>query len=153
MSVQKRIWTIVGIAMVLIVVLVACAAPTPEKVTVKETVTVTIEGQQYDRVVERVVDLRASLTPRLSPNGGFPVVVVPAGFTREVYDRAIVVGADGGKTAGDLLPAKPVALPISIDVLGRRFSEPVIIRIAAAYEQATRHRRPPPAFPPLPGEP
>ena len=132
--------------------LAAPVEPTTLK-SVKETVTVTIEGQQYDRVVERVVDLRASLTPRLSPNGGFPVVVVPAGFTREVYDRAVVVGADGSKNAGDLLPAKPVALPISIDFLGRRFSEPVIIRIAAAYEQATHHRRPPPAFPPLAGEP
>jgi Asp-tRNA(Asn)/Glu-tRNA(Gln) amidotransferase A subunit family amidase len=121
--------------------------------TVKETVTVTINGEQYDRVVERVLDVRASLTPRLSPNGGFPVVVVPAGFTREVYDRAVVIGADGSKNAGDLLPPKPVALPISMDFLGRRFSEPVLIRIAAAYEQATRHRRPPPAFPPLPGEP
>ena len=120
--------------------------------TIRETVTVTINGEQYDRVLERVVDLRASLTPRLSPNGGFPVVVVPAGFTREVYDRAVVVGA-GGKTAGDLLPPKPVALPVSIDFLGRRFSEPVLIRIAAAYEQATRHRRPPQAFPPLQGEP
>jgi Asp-tRNA(Asn)/Glu-tRNA(Gln) amidotransferase A subunit family amidase len=104
-------------------------------------------------VIERVVDLRASLTPRLSPNGGFPVVVVPAGFTREVYDRAVAAGADGRKTAGDLLPPKQVALPISVDFLGRRFSEPVLIRIAAAYEQATRHRRPPQAFPPLPGEP
>jgi len=121
--------------------------------TIKETVTVTVNGEPYDRVVERVVDLRASLTPRLSPNGGFPVVVVPAGFTREVYDRAVVVGADGSKTAGELLPPKPIALPISVDFLGRRFSEPVLIRIAAAYEQATRHRKPPPAFPPVPGEP
>jgi Asp-tRNA(Asn)/Glu-tRNA(Gln) amidotransferase A subunit family amidase len=121
--------------------------------TIRETVTVTINGEQYDRVIERVVDLRASLTPRLSPNGGFPVVVVPAGFTREVYDRAVVVAADGRKTAGDLLAPKQAALPISVDFLGRRFSEPVLIRIAAAYEQATRHRRPPQAFPPLAGEP
>ena len=121
--------------------------------TIRETVTVTINGEQYDRVIERVVDLRASLTPRLSPNGGFPVVVVPAGFTREVYDRAVAAGPDGSKTAGDLLPPKPIALPISVDFLGRRFSEPVLIRIAAAYEQATRHRRPPQAFPPLAGEP
>ena len=65
----------------------------------------------------------------------------------------MVRGADGSKTAGDLCRPKPVALPISIDFLGRRFSEPVLIRIAAAYEQATRHRSPPQAFPPLAGEP
>jgi len=132
--------------------LAAPVEPTTLK-SVKETVSLTIDGQQYDRVVERVVDLRASLTPRLSPNGGFPVVVVPAGFTREVYDRAVVVGVDGSKNAGALLAPKPVALPISVDFLGRRFSEAVLIRIAGAYEQATRHRRPPPAFPPLSGEP
>ena len=37
--------------------------------------------------------------------------------------------------------------------LGRRFSEPVLIKIAAAYEAATHHRRPPRDFPALPGEP
>jgi amidase len=121
--------------------------------TVKETVEVTIDGEKYERTVERVVDLRAPLTPRLSPNGGFPVVVVPAGFTREVYDRAVVKGADGGKKPGDLMPAKPAQLPVSIDFLGRRFSEPVLIKIAAAYEAATHHRRSPEDFPQLLGEP
>ncbi len=121
--------------------------------TVKETVKMTLNGEVYERSVERVIDLRAALTPRSSPNGGFPVVVVPAGFTREVYDRAVVRGPDGGKKAGELLPAKPVELPVSIDFLGRRFSEPVLIRIAAAYEAATHHRRPPKDFPKVAGEP
>ena len=40
--------------------------------SVKETVTVTINGEQYDRVVERVVDLRAPLTPRLEPERRIP---------------------------------------------------------------------------------
>jgi hypothetical protein len=42
----------------------------------------------------------------------FPVVVVPAGFMREGYNRAVVRDADGSKRAGDVLPPKPVALPI-----------------------------------------
>jgi Asp-tRNA(Asn)/Glu-tRNA(Gln) amidotransferase A subunit family amidase len=32
---------------------------------------------------------------------------------------------------------------------GRAWSEPVLIRLAYAYEQATRHRRPPESAPPL----
>jgi amidase len=72
--------------------------------------------------------------------------VVPAGFTREVYDRDVVKTPDGGKKAGDLVGPKPVELPVSIDFLGRPFSEPVLVKIANAYERATRHRRPPRDF-------
>jgi amidase len=42
---------------------------------------------------------------------------------------------------------------VSMDFLGRAFSEPLLIRIAAAYEGATRHRKPPKDFGPLAGEP
>ncbi|MBM4297625.1 MAG: amidase [Deltaproteobacteria bacterium] len=133
-------------------VLAGPVEPTNLKV-VKETTTVLVDGVEYQRTSERVIDNRGPLTWRLSPFGGFPTVVVPAGFTREVYDRAIVRSEDGSKKAGDLVGPKAVALPMSIDILGRHFSEPVLIRIAAAYEQATKHRRAPNAFPPLPGEP
>ena len=112
----------------------------------KDTVTATIDGEEYVRTVERVTDATAPLTWRLSPNGGFPTIVVPAGFTREVYDRDVVKTPDGGKKAGDLVGPKPVELPVSIDFLGRPFSEPVLVKIANAYERATRHRRPPRDF-------
>ena len=48
---------------------------------------------------------------------GYPHITVPAGF-------------DFG-------------LPVGISFFGRAWSEPALIRIAYAYEQATRHRRPP----------
>jgi Asp-tRNA(Asn)/Glu-tRNA(Gln) amidotransferase A subunit family amidase len=121
--------------------------------SVKETTTVKVDGVEYERAVENPIDLRAALTPRLSPNAGLPAIAVPAGFTREVYDRAVVRGPDGSKKPGELVGPKQVALPVSIDFLGRPYSEPVLIRIAAAYEAATRHRRPPKDFPRLPGEP
>jgi hypothetical protein len=119
--------------------------PTNIKV-VKDTITAVIDGEEYTRTVDRAVEVRAPLTWRLSPNGGFPTIAVPAGFTKEVYDRAVMRGADGGKTAGDLVGPKAVELPVSIDFLGRPFSEPILIRIAAAYERATHHRRPPEDF-------
>lgn len=40
-------------------------------------------------------------------------------------------------------------LPLGMQILGRRWDEAKIIQYAYAYEQATRHRRPPPTVPPL----
>ena len=64
-------------------------------------------------------------SPILSPPTGFPAITVPMGF---VWD--------------DTLPA-------GLQIYGDAWSEPTLIRIAYAYEQATRHRRPPPTAPPL----
>jgi amidase len=129
--------------------LAAPVEPSNVKV-VKDTTAVEIDGERYERTVDRVVDARGALTWRLSPNGGFPTIVVPAGFTREVYDRAAIRGQDGSKRAGELVGPKAAELPVSIDFLGRLFSEPTLIRIAAAYERATRHRRPPKEFSEIP---
>jgi Asp-tRNA(Asn)/Glu-tRNA(Gln) amidotransferase A subunit family amidase len=60
-----------------------------------------------------------------SPTTGFPSIQVPMGYTR-----------------GGLLPA-------GITLFGRPWSESTLIGAAYAYEQATRHRRPPPTTPPL----
>ena len=60
-----------------------------------------------------------------APTTGFPAIQVPMGYTR------------GGR------------LPAGITFFGRAWSEPVLIRLAYAYEQATRHRRPPDSTPPI----
>jgi amidase len=72
---------------------------------------------------------------------GFPVITVPAGFTRTVRDRV----ADGNATR----LAEPVAaaLPVGVDFIARPFDESMLFRIASAYETATRHRKPPADFP------
>jgi Asp-tRNA(Asn)/Glu-tRNA(Gln) amidotransferase A subunit family amidase len=64
-------------------------------------------------------------SPRLSPPTGFPAITVPMGFVRDT-------------------------LPVGLQVFGRAWSEPTLIKIGYAYEQATRHRRPPASTPPLP---
>ena len=106
---------------------------------------------------------------------GFPVITVPAGFTTEVYDwirdpnaeeipeSAFVNPTGGGGGGGNqrteadrrirLAGPTPAVLPVGVDFVGRPFDEPLILRIAAAYEAATRHRKPPPEFGPLPGKP
>ncbi len=60
-----------------------------------------------------------------SPTTGFPAINVPMGFTR------------GG------------TLPAGMTIYGRAWSEGELIKIAYAYEQATRHRRAPASTPPL----
>jgi amidase len=77
---------------------------------------------------------------------GFPAMTVPAGFTTRVYDRVRDVSAPDSTRLVGPVPAK---LPVGIDFLGAPFSEPMLFRIAAAYEARTRHRVPPPDFGPL----
>lgn len=101
---------------------------------------------------------------------GFPAITVPAGFTTEVYDRildptpekpgATTKPRRGGEEEGDGTPVHshfegPIKakLPVGVDFMSRPFSEPVLLKIAAAYEQATKHRAAPANFGPLPGEP
>ena len=78
---------------------------------------------------------------------GFPAITVPAGFTTQVWDRV----PDGNGTR--LADPVAVALPVGVDFLARPFDEGLLVRIASAYEAATKHRKPPPEFGPLAGEP
>jgi Asp-tRNA(Asn)/Glu-tRNA(Gln) amidotransferase A subunit family amidase len=63
-------------------------------------------------------------SPRISPPTGFPAVTVPMGFVHG-------------------------SMPAGLQILGRPWSEATLIKIPFAYEQATRHRRPPASTPML----
>jgi len=67
-----------------------------------------------------------------------------------VYDR---VRTRAPKAATRLVGPLPARLPVGIDFLGRPFDEPKLLRIAAAYEAASKHRIIPAGFGPVAGEP
>jgi amidase len=69
----------------------------------------------------------AESTTNLTSSMGLPAVVVPGGYTRE-------------------------NLPIGIQILGRQYSEHVLLEVAFGYEQASRRRKTPELTPPLEGE-
>ena len=63
-------------------------------------------------------------SPFIAPHTGQPAITVPMGFTKS-------------------------GLPAGLQLLGRPFSEPMLLKLAFAFENATKHRRPPIRFPPL----
>ncbi len=76
---------------------------------------------------------------------GFPAITVPAGFTTEIWDRE----RDGNGTR--LVGPIQASLPVGVDFIARPFDEAMLIRIASAFEAATRHRKPPAEFGPVAG--
>ena len=94
---------------------------------------------------EPTVNGRAANAWTLLGQNGFPTVTVPAGFTTEVYDRVPDPGAKEPKLVGPV----QAKLPVGIDFMGRPFSEPTLVKIASAYEAASKHRTVPTGFGPL----
>jgi Asp-tRNA(Asn)/Glu-tRNA(Gln) amidotransferase A subunit family amidase len=88
------------------------------------------------------------------PNAGLTEVLVPAGYVTTVYDPVFVLSPDGER----YVPA-PSNTPTTIVQPGLPFSlvfrcepgkEDIVLKIASAYEAASRRRVPPPAFGVLP---
>jgi Asp-tRNA(Asn)/Glu-tRNA(Gln) amidotransferase A subunit family amidase len=71
---------------------------------------------------------RHSVRNHLHSSTGFPTIIVPGGFWP----------SDG--------------MPFGVQFLGRKFSEPTLIKIASGYEASTKHRMIPTSTPALTGE-
>lgn len=95
---------------------------------------------QLDAIVHKTVEhqptyIKDGVNPPYVNNKGVPVLntflvyaasmTVPSGFTTD-------------------------SLPVGITFFGKPYSEPAMIKLAYAYEQATHHRSPPKSVPPLP---
>lgn len=88
------------------------------------------------------------------PNAGLTELLIPAGYVTAVYDPVFVLSPDATR----YVPA-PSNTPTTIPEPGLPFSlvfrcepgkEDIVLKIASAYEAASRRRVPPPAFGPSP---
>jgi len=107
----------------------------PRNVTLRKAVLGAMEAEGVDVLIyptwsnppRKVGDLESphgDNSQKIPPHTGLPGMSVPMGFTYS-------------------------SLPAGLQIVGKLFAEPEMIRIAYAYEQATRHRRPPEKFPDL----
>jgi Asp-tRNA(Asn)/Glu-tRNA(Gln) amidotransferase A subunit family amidase len=87
------------------------------------------------------------------PNAGLTEVLIPAGYVTTVYDPVFALSSDrtryvpvAGDTPTTLLPP---GLPFSLVFRAEPGREDVLLRIASAYEAASKRRVPPPAFGPV----
>jgi Asp-tRNA(Asn)/Glu-tRNA(Gln) amidotransferase A subunit family amidase len=104
-------------------------------------------------------DIPSNLAPESlsGPNAGLTEVLIPAGYVTTVYDPVFTLNADATRYV-----SRPSHTPTTIPAPGLPFSlvmraepgkEDVLLKIASAYERASKRRIPPPDFGPLPARP
>jgi len=98
---------------------------------------------------EPVINGRTGAGPSITDLLGVPEITVPAGFNQIEYEPQYVLNDD--KKGYTLVTGKTQSLmsqpmPISINFWAGPGDEPTVLKAASAYEAATRHRVPPPAF-------
>jgi len=90
------------------------------------------------------------------PNAGLTEILIPAGYVSVAYDPVYKLSADGKRyemAASDTpTPLAAPGLPFSLVFRVEPGREDISLKVAAAYEAASKRRVPPPAFPPLRGE-
>jgi len=88
---------------------------------------------------------------------GIPEVFVPAGFADSIYDFEFVLSADTksyeGKESATPTKLGGIGLPYNVGFWAEPGQEATLLKVASAYEEASHHRAPPPAFGPVKGEP
>jgi amidase len=95
-----------------------------------------------DEGIDRVMD-KHQLDAIIAPSGG------PAGRTDLIYGNAAGIGGSSSPAAiagypNITVPAGDAfGLPFGISFFGRAYSEPTLLKLAFAFEQATKARQPP----------
>ena len=119
------------------------AAKYGEYLQAREQLMINILKVMADNRLDAIVHKTVEHQPTLIKDGINPPFVtqrgVPSFNTFLAYSSVITVPA--GFTTDNL--------PVGITFFGRPYSEPMLIKLAYAYEQATHHRVPPKTTPPL----
>ena len=82
------------------------------------------------RLVVPIGEDQAERNGVLSNSTGFPALTFPGGFSPATATA-------------------PIGVPVGLELLGPEWSEPVLFKLAFAFEQAAKVRTPPPSTPPL----
>ncbi len=100
-------------------------------------------------------DIASNLRPESlsGPNAGLTEVLVPAGYVTTAYDPVYKLTPDGKKFVSQASDKPTIiaapGLPFSLVFRCEPGKEDIVLRIASAYEDASRRRVPPPMFGPL----
>ena len=114
--------------------------------------TITVPPVRIGYAGEPSVENRPTGRFPTSANLGIPEITVPAGFNRIVYDPEYVLNEDRDdydNVTGSRRTELDAALPVGISFWAGPGDEPLVLRVASAYEAATKQRRPPPDFGPV----
>jgi amidase len=111
--------------------------------TVREQFLMVVLKVMADNQLDAIVHRSVEHSPSLIEEGINPPY--------KNMDGAIRLNTQLWWTSNVQVPAGYTAggLPVGITLMGRPYAEPVLIRLAYAYEQATRHRKAPASTPAL----
>jgi Asp-tRNA(Asn)/Glu-tRNA(Gln) amidotransferase A subunit family amidase len=87
--------------------------------------------------------------------GGMPEMDVPAGFTQVTFDSQYELTddkTDYKEVTGQVESRMPNPMPVSMMFWAGPGGDASVIKAGSAYESATHHRKPPPAFGPVPAK-
>jgi hypothetical protein len=119
--------------------------------------TITVPPAKIGYAGQPVVNNRPDGRFPTSADLGIPELTVPAGFNKIIYEPSFALNAAKDNyvaVANETTPSTvESAMPLGISFWGGPGDEPTLFKIASAYESATHHRAPPPAFGPVKGEP
>ncbi len=102
---------------------------------------------------EPTINGRLAAGPSITDLLGTPEITIPAGYNDIVYEPEFVLNEDKmGYTlvTGTTPSIMAEPMPFSINFWGEPGSEAILLKASSAYEVASKHRVPPPAFGPLP---